>query len=125
MPIKVLKGKVIGGKKVGRKIGFPTINIAVPRSKVKKTDWGVYFSLVKIESMLYPGITHLGPAKTFNFIWPTCETHILGFKNDLYEQIVEKRLLFKVREIEKFKSLNKLKKQIKKDAKLARKYFGL
>ncbi len=119
-----LKGKVKPGRKQGKKLGFPTINIAVS-SAVKKNQWGIYFSLVKIGDKIYPGITHLGPAKTFSLSRATCETHLLTLKDNLYGKTVEKKLIFKVREVEKFPNAAKLKKQIKKDIKFARKFFGL
>lgn len=119
-----LKGKVQGGKKKGKKLGFPTINIAIPRS-VKKNQWGIYFSLVRIGDKLYPGVTHLGPVKTFSLFRKTCETHLLTLKTDLYNKTVEKKLIFKFREIEKFPNVVALKKAIKKDIKAARKFFGL
>ena len=124
MPFLVLKGKVEAGKKFGSKIGFPTINIKVPRL-IKKDQWGVYFSLVKIGQGIYPGLTHLGPPKTFGLRAATCETHLLTWKGDLYGQLVEKKLIFRFREIQKFPQINHLKKQLKRDVKIARKYFGL
>ncbi|OGY47018.1 MAG: hypothetical protein A3J62_00535 [Candidatus Buchananbacteria bacterium RIFCSPHIGHO2_02_FULL_38_8] len=124
MHFLVITGKVKAGKKKGRKLGFPTINIAVPKS-IKKSDWGIYFSLVKIGNSLYPGVTHLGPPKTFSFWRATCETYLLTLKQDLYNKKVEKRLIFRFREVEQFPTINKLRKQIKKDIKAARKFFGL
>ncbi len=124
MPFLTLKGKVEAGKKFGRKIGFPTINIKVP-SSVKKDRWGVYFSLVKINEGIYPGLTHLGPPKTFNLRRATCETHLLTRNGDLYGQPVEKKLLFRFREIQNFSHVKQLKNQLKRDVKVARKYFGI
>lgn len=121
----VLKGKVKIGRQVGRRLGFATINIPASRLKVKKSDWGVYLSLVRLDDKIYPGVTHLGPARTFNLLRPTCETHLLTLKKDLYGQKAEKRLLVKIREVKQFDNLAKLKNQIKKDVKMARKYFGL
>lgn len=112
------------GKKLGKKLGFPTINIAVAKA-VKKNQWGIYFSLVKIDGKLYAGVTHLGPPKTFSLSRATCETHLLAFRGDLYNKLVEKKLIFKLREVEKFPNVAKLKKQIKKDVKAAKKFFGL
>jgi len=119
-----LKGKVKTGKKVGRKIGFPTINIDVPRA-VKNGQWGIYFSLVKVDGRIYPGVTHLGPPKTFHLIRPTCETHLLTFHQDLYDQAVEIKLILKFREVEHYPTINALKKQLRQDVKNARKFFGL
>ena len=119
-----IKGKVKAGKRRGRKLGFPTINIPVPK-KIKKKDWGIYFSLVRIGDKIYPGVTHLGPVKTFSLRPATCETHLLAVRHNLYHRLVEKRLIFRFREVERFPSIRQLKIQIKKDIKAARKFFGL
>jgi riboflavin kinase/FMN adenylyltransferase len=119
-----LKGKVKAGRKQGKKLGFATINIAVSRA-IKKDQWGIYFSLVKVGDKFYAGVTHLGPPKTFSLSQATCETHLLSFRGDLYGKPVEKRLLFKFREVEKFPNAAKLKKQIKKDVLAAKKFFGV
>lgn len=120
----VLQGKVHAGKGQGKKLGFPTINIPVSKV-VRKNQWGIYFSLVKIGDKLYPGITHLGPAKTFQLTRATCETYLLSLKGNFYNKPVEKKLIFKVRDIEQFPDIKQLKKQIKKDAKAAKEFFGL
>jgi len=124
MPFFTIKGKVEVGRQLGRKIGFPTINIKVPKT-VKKNQWGVYFSLCKIGSGIYPGLTHLGPSKNLSSNRVICETHLLTLKENLYHQVVEKKLLFCYREIKNFSHFNQLKKQLKRDRKIARKYFGL
>jgi len=121
----VVKGKVEPGRgKAKKKLGFPTINIGFPRS-VKSDQWGIYFSLIKIDGRLYPGLTHLGPIKSSVVGRKSCETHVLNMNEDLYGKVVEKRLIFKFRDIEKFPNFTKLKKQIKKDVKAAKKFFGL
>jgi len=120
----ILKRKVVAGRKQGRNLGFPTINIAVPRT-IKKDHWGIYFSLVKVGQKVYAGITHLGPVKTFGLKKPTCETHVLNFFGDLYNQPIEKKLILKFREVQKFVSASHLKKQLTNDIVAAKKFFGL
>jgi len=119
-----IKGKVKKGAHRGGKLGFPTINVAFP-STIKKDQWGVYFSIIKIKDKFYPGATHLGPVKSFIPFKKTCETYLLTLNKDLYNQSVEKRLIFKFRDIEEFSNVKHLKKQMKKDIKAAKKYFGL
>ena len=124
MKFIIIAGKVKQGRKVGAKLGFRTINVSVPKV-IKKTQWGIYFSLIKIGDKIYPGVTHLGSAKTFQLSRATCETHLLTLKNNLYNKKVEKKLIFKIRDIEEFNTVAKLKNQIKKDVKAAKKFFGL
>lgn len=120
-----IKGKVKKGRgKATEKLGFPTINISIPPS-IKKKQWGIYFSLIKINDKIYPGVTHLGPIKSFIPGLKSCETHILTLKDNLYNKSVEKKLIFKFRDIEEFPNFNALRKQIKKDIKDAKKFFGL
>ena len=119
-----IKGKVGRGASRGGNLGFPTINIPYPRT-IKKNQWGIYFSIVKIKNKFYPGATHLGPVKSFNPLKKTCETFLLTLDKDLYNQQVEKRLIFKFRDIEEFPNVKQLKKQMKKDIKAAKKFFGL
>ena len=119
-----IKGKVGRGASRGGNLGFPTINIPYPRT-IKKNQWGIYFSIVKIKNKFYPGATNLGQVKSFNPLKKTCETFLLTLDKDLYNQQVEKRLIFKFRDIEEFPSIKQLKKQMKKDIKAARKFFGL
>ena len=119
-----IEGKVKHGKKMSKGIGFPTINVPVPRA-VAKDSWGIYFSLVTIGNKRYPGVTHLGKPKTFQIKQPTCETYLINFNQDLYGVAVKKRLLFKLRDIIKFPSSKELKKEIARDVKAAKKFFGL
>ncbi|MDD2807532.1 MAG: riboflavin kinase [Patescibacteria group bacterium] len=119
-----IDGKIKSGFKRGRRLGFPTINIPVSQS-IKKDQWGIYFSLIKVGDVYYPGVTHLGPPKTFAVSYATCETFLLTLKRDLYGQKVKKKLILRFRDVEKFNSTKALKKQIKHDIKLAKKFFGL
>ena len=119
-----ITGKVKSGYRRGRRIGFPTVNLAVPRG-ITKDQWGIYFSLVKIGDKIYPGVTHLGPLKTFSLRKKTCETYLLTLKSDLYGQDIEKKLIFKFRDVEKYPTIAALKKQIKKDIEAAKHFFGL
>lgn len=119
-----IKGKIKLGRRRGRRIGFPTINIPVPRG-LKKDQWGIYFSLIKIDDKFYPGVTHLGPIKTFSLRKNTCETYLLTLRDDLYGKTIEKKMVFKFREIEKYPTIKALKNQIKKDVAAAKKFFGL
>ena len=124
MSFITIRGKVQGGKKVGSRIGFPTINVPIPRG-ITNGQWGIYFTLVKIDHHIYPGVTHLGPIKTFSLRRRTCETFLLTLRRDLYGETVEKKLLFKFRDIERFPTVHALKKQITQDIKAAKKFFGL
>jgi len=120
----VIAGTVQVGRRQGRRIGFPTINLRVPRT-VEKDDWGIYFSLVAVDDRILAGVTHLGPPKTFHLSRATCETFLLTLRRPLADQRVSKRLLLKLREVEHFSSIKQLKRQMGADVRTARKFFGL
>ena len=120
----VIEGRIRPGRQVGRQLGFPTINIAVPRS-IQKRQWGIYASLIKIGGGVYPGVTHLGPPKTFHLSRATCETFLLTLRRPLANQPVSKRLLLKLRDVEHFPSIAQLKRQMSADVRAAKEFFGL
>ena len=106
-------------------MGFPTINQPVPRD-VKNDEWGIYFSITKIDRRVFASLTHLGPPSTFGLKRATCETYILKFPDRaLATSEITVKLLLKFREIEAFPTIAKLKKQIRLDVKLAKKFFHL
>lgn len=111
--------KVVEGNKLGRKIGYPTINqkfepgIFIPKH-------GVYASVAEINGRLFPSITNIGVKPTFNdFSNPISETHILNFSSNLYGQRVKVILLDYIREQHKFSSFERLQDEIEKNIKEA------
>lgn len=114
-------GKVRQGKKRGRNLGFPTINIAL----YKKIPEGIYVSCTKIHNKKHPSLTFIGKAKTFGEKTYQAETYIFSFRKDVYNEWVSVTLLEKIRENKKFQSVEELLSQMKDDLEKARKYFGL
>lgn len=113
-------GKVRKNKQRGRKLGFPTANINL----TKNIPEGIYVSQVKIGTSIYPALTFIGTAKTFNEKKFQAETYILDFKQNLYDKWISVKLLKKIRDNKKFNSARELIAQMKKDEQWARKYFG-
>ncbi len=120
----IIQGKAKKSQGKTRKFNFPTINIKVSQS-IKKVSWGMYFSLVKVGDKSYPGVTYLGPPKTFRLARATCETYPLTLRKDLANKIIKKILIFKFRNVEESSTIARFKKQIKKDIKAAKKFFGI
>lgn len=107
----VISGVVKKGAQIGRTIGFPTANIDYPE-KIVKIPYGVYS--VKISDRR--GIMNWGMKPTVNnTLTPVAETHILDFEGDLYGQNLRIEVLNRIRNEVKFKNLDELKAQIKKD----------
>ncbi len=118
-----IKGKVIKGKKIGTRIGFPTANIEYQNDKLIP-ECAVYATFVKCNGKLYKGMTNIGFNETVgenNSL--TVETHILGFDGDLYNKEIEILFLKKVRDDKKFESLDDLKNQLSQDALLINAYI--
>jgi len=107
--------EVVEGAKLGRTLGFPTINQIIPADCVLP-KFGVYKSRVKIDENEYTGITNIGIKPTVSTgNVPLIETHIPGFNMDLYGQTVRVSLQKFIREEKKFSSLEELKTQIQSD----------
>ncbi len=111
-------GKVIKGKKRGRKIGFPTCNIKLKDYVLPKL--GVYSVLVKTNKFNRKGIANIGYRPTFNGKTLLLEVNIFGIKENLYKKVIEVNFVKFIRGEKKFRNINELKKQIKKDIKKAK-----
>ncbi len=112
-------GKVVRGKKRGRKIGFPTCNMSLNSYVVPKP--GVYSVKVKGENFSKNGIANVGYRPTFNGQSLLLETNIFGFNKNLYNKVINVSFKKFIRAEKKFKNFEYLKKQIKIDIKLAKK----
>ena len=114
-------GKVQKGKQLGKKIGFPTANIdikdyvlacpGVYAVRAKKFKNGNYFK----------GIANLGYRPTFNGKKILLEVHLFNFSENLYNKYLTVEFKKFIRKERKFKNVDQLKKQIKKDLLKAKK----
>ena len=110
-----IEGTVIQGNRIGRTIGFPTINIQPPPQKLLP-PFGVYVSDVQVDGQYYRGITNIGKKPTVHGNHPVgVETFIYDFHRDIYAKKVRVRLLQFVRPEQKFSGLEELKSQLAKD----------
>lgn len=106
--------QVINGDKRGRTWGFPTINQKLPEGLVTP-HFGVYESIVTVESKSYKGVTNIGSRPTVGTKEILSETHILDFNSELYGTCVDVRLVRFIRKEQKFSSFQELIEQIKSD----------
>ena len=109
-----LDGKIVGGKKLGRTIGFPTANLDIDK-KVALPKIGVYYTNTEIEGVLFKSITSVGNNPTVNGNATTVETYILNFSKDIYNKNISVHFIEWIRGEKKFDSLESLKKQLEKD----------
>ena len=114
-----IKGKVVKGKRRGRKIGFPTCNIKLNDYIIPQL--GVYAVKVKGSKLNKKGIANVGYRPTFNGQNLLLEVNIFGFNKNLYDKDVNVSFIKFIRSEKKFKGLEQLKKQIQIDIKHAKK----
>ena len=116
-----IKGKVIKGKQLGKKIGFPTANIDI-KDYVLACP-GVYAVKVKIKKNLnnIKGIANLGYRPTFNGKKILLEVHLFNFSGNLYNKDLTVEFKKFIRKEKKFKNVEQLRKQIKIDLLIAKK----
>jgi len=105
-----VKGKVIKGKRRGRKIGFPTCNIKLRNYIMPKL--GVYSVIVETNYFKKQGIANIGYRPTFNGQNLLLEVNIFGINKNLYNKEVNVNFIKFIRSEKKFKGLEQLKKQI-------------
>lgn len=120
-----LDGIVSRGERVGRKIGYPTINLA-PENELHPAD-GVYVTRIEVSSFgrRFDCVTNIGRRPTvYQDFATTIETYVLDFSSDVYGEHV--RLFFheRLREERTFPSMMALTEQIGRDIELARAYFA-
>ena len=118
-----IKGRVVYGQQVGRKLGFPTANVQLNRYSAPLT--GVYAVLVDIDGVRYQGAANVGVRPTVgDLVKPILEVHLLDFSGDLYGQRIEVEFMDKIRDETKFTTLDKLVETIRQDVKQIRAWFA-
>jgi riboflavin kinase/FMN adenylyltransferase len=114
----MLRGTIIGGKKLGRKLGFPTANMSYDTKYViPKT--GVYYTNIMIDGTLHKSITSVGYNPTVDGKNLSIETYILDFDREIYGQEVKLYFVEYMRDEEKYETLDELVEQLKKDERYA------
>jgi riboflavin kinase/FMN adenylyltransferase len=108
-------GKVIKGKQIGRKIGFPTANLLVQDSTKLIPKEGVYSVDVLFNKVVYQAMMNIGQSPTVGVKSRRLEVHIFDFDQDIYEQSIRVFLKEKIRDEIRFESLDLLKQQLQKD----------
>ncbi|MCS7202159.1 MAG: bifunctional riboflavin kinase/FAD synthetase [Dictyoglomus sp.] len=109
-----IRGKIVEGEKLGRKIGFPTANI-MPHEKKLFLSNGIYRGKIIIDDKFYTSAIYLGTKPTFNYHDRILEVHILDYNENIVGKEVEITFEEFIREERKFSSVEALKKQILRD----------
>jgi len=117
-----LMGRVRHGEKIGRQLGFPTANVWLYRKKLPLH--GVFAVEAITAHGLLHGVANIGVRPTLHGRVEQLEAHFFDFKGDLYGQQIEVLLKHKIRNEQKFSSLDALQQQIQLDAAAARAFFN-
>ena len=108
-----IEGVVEHGRRLGRELGFPTANMAVPDS-VTAAD-GVYYSRVEVDGARYDAMSNLGSNPSVGGAVRHLETHIFGFGGSLYGRTLRVELVRKIRDERRFATIGELRAQIARD----------
>ena len=118
----ILSGEVISGRKLGRTLGIPTANLALPE-EVVKLPHGVYACQATVSAETYLAVTNIGSRPTVGGHRITVEPWLLDFDGDLYGKHLTLSFHRFLRGETKFPSLEALKEEILKNAAETRKFF--
>lgn len=117
-------GRVVHGNQRGRVMGFPTANLVLQRKNVPVkgvfavTMWG-------INGRAVAGVANVGVRPTVDGGSAVLlETHLFDFHQDIYQRLVEVRFHGKLRDEQRFPSMEVLRAQIQKDAEAARAFLA-
>lgn len=108
----MLTGKVIDGKKLGQTINYPTANLHIEETYKLIPKHGVYIVKSIIDNITVYGMMNIGHNPTVNGKHQTIETHFFDFNNDLYGQNLKIELLQRLRDEQKFNSVEELQSQL-------------
>lgn len=114
-----LNGQVVSGDKRGRNLGFPTANLDLKPEQALPGD-GVYATITRTDDDSLPSVTNIGVRPTFGGSKRLVETYILNFEGDLLGQKLTIDLVDKLRDEERFDTVEELKVQMIKDVEQAR-----
>ena len=113
----IIEGIVEQGKHLGRKLGFPTANIAPVRTDGDWPQNGVYAAALWVgaDERAWPGMLNQGVHPTAPEGKPTIEVHVMGFSGDLYGLPVRVEYLRFLRPERRFDGLEALTAQLARD----------
>ena len=114
-----IEGTVVAGDRRGRTIGFPTANITMPSGLVRPAG-GVYAVRCTVEGSVINGVSNVGTRPTFGGGPETIEVHLYGIDIDLYGKTVLVQFVDRIRNEQRFASVDALVSQIEADIGVAK-----
>ena len=121
----MVRGKIVHGRALGRRIGIPTLNQVPPEDKLLP-PFGVYYSDVLVGGRKFYGMTNIGVKPTVSDEKRvTVETYLYDFKGDIYGETATVQLLTHRRPEMKFSSVEELKATMEHDIQAGREYHQI
>lgn len=119
-----ISGRILHGQKLARQLGTPTANVQLKRRRVPLT--GVYLVSAQIDGKVWPGVANIGVRPTVAGDGrPHLEVHLLDFAGDIYGRRLTVVFHQKLRDEQRFASLEALKTAIDADVAAARAHWGM
>lgn len=115
-------GRVVHGDKRGRGIGFPTANLRMGR-QVSPVRGVFAVEVFGLEREPLQGVANVGTRPTVGGVENRLEVHVFDFDEDIYGRHLNVDFLHRIRDEQRFESLDALKAQIATDAEAARAFF--
>ncbi|MBO4861380.1 MAG: bifunctional riboflavin kinase/FAD synthetase [Firmicutes bacterium] len=109
-----ISGKVIPGEHFGRKMGFPTVNLALNHDMALPAN-GVYITYIFVNNQRFNSVTNVGNKPSVGLFAKNAETHIFDFSGDLYGSDIKVEFVKMTRPEMRFDSLEALSRQIEQD----------
>ncbi len=119
-----LTGTIVSGKGLGRKMSFPTVNLSIVEDYKLIPLKGVYVVRTMVGDKQVFGMMNIGYRPTVGGQGQTIEIHLLDFDGDLYGSKMQIEILSRLRDEQKFESMDELGSQLKKDEINTRNYLS-
>ena len=111
----MLSGKVVRGKGLGKDLGFPTANLKIEEAYKLIPQNGAYIITCKFGNKITQGMMNIGYNPTVDGKNKNIEVHLFNVDQDLYNKDLQIRLIKKIRDEQKFDSLQSLSNQLRTD----------
>ena len=116
-----ISGTIVNGHHRGRKLGFPTANLAAATELIPAD--GIYATTVELQNRRWLSVSSVGHNPTFGEGLRTIETYVLDFAQNIYDEMVKLSFVQRIREERKFAQIEDLVTQMHEDVRAARAVF--
>jgi len=114
-----MSGQVVEGRKVGRKLGYPTANVDLRRKR--SPVMGIFAVRVHgVGDRPLEGVASVGTRPTFDLEKPLLEVHIFDYSGNLYGKYIHVEFIGRIRDEVRFDDVETLVRQMDRDSEAAR-----